>query len=324
MLLVAAHHHATSRARRGVVGVVVRAIDRSSHCRAANKKTIANGAMVLAVPPVFFFPAGGRTGSGHGPPLTGRTMSWAWITAPTPSTPTGGSRVRSTFGPRLPGPFRRCSSGAGLSPHPGSLVPRLAAYSSRSTSICTLRVEASRLRRARRICQRRWGSSVPLYPPSDTEQRTDETVSEGVVARTSNFVDRGRAYEVWLDEQIVGELVDGSVASFEVVPGRHRLRIRTRAKRSDALVFNLAEGERTEFECGLRGPSWRRVLQILVARGERFPIPVWRTDGQVVERARPGLGYVLSLLLPSRSELLVNTLFVAAGIVLLLWLVSRG
>lgn len=98
-----------------------------------------------------------RASSRHDRPRTfrGEVMPWAWITAPTPSTPTGRSIPRGAFGPRLPGPFSRCCvwvTRLRASPGraPGSHLPRLsarrglcladpprcAAYYSRSTSIC--------------------------------------------------------------------------------------------------------------------------------------------------------------------------------------------
>ena len=76
-------------------------------------------------------------------------MPWAWITAPTPSVPTEPRGRPRAVRTETPGPIRPLLSGAGLAPYPGSLVPREAAYYSRSTSNLSAlgRIEATAERR---------------------------------------------------------------------------------------------------------------------------------------------------------------------------------
>jgi hypothetical protein len=46
------------------------------------------------------------------------------------------------------------------------------------------------------------------------------------IRRDSGYADRVRAYEVWIDGAVVGEIRDGEVKQFPVASGDHELRIK--------------------------------------------------------------------------------------------------
>jgi hypothetical protein len=107
------------------------------------------GTMVIAVPPTFVphNPSRARdTSARHGPARWERAMPWAWITAPTPSTPTDRAHPRGAG--RRSGRDSRVHStaaaGAGL-----ALPPARSRLASRSTTpdrrhSSTLAIEATR------------------------------------------------------------------------------------------------------------------------------------------------------------------------------------
>jgi len=96
-----------------------------------NHRAHSCGAMVLAVPPTF--PrrplTRGRGSTSDGSPRSpmghrGVAITWAWITAPTPPTPTPWHLAdEGRFGAGTPGSIRPLLSGAGLSPTPALWSP---------------------------------------------------------------------------------------------------------------------------------------------------------------------------------------------------------
>lgn len=70
------------------------------------------------------------------------------------------------------------------------------------------------------------------------------------IARAANrWVDRGRAYKVFINGETVGEVRRGESRSFEVPPGRHQLRLKIDWTSSNTLDCELGAGEEAMFRC---------------------------------------------------------------------------
>ena len=75
------------------------------------------------------------------------------------------------------------------------------------------------------------------------------------IRRDSGYADRFRAYEVWIDDGVVGEIRDGEVKQFPIASGDHELRIKIDWCGSEPVKFNVGEEGLATFQVksGLRG-----------------------------------------------------------------------
>ena len=75
------------------------------------------------------------------------------------------------------------------------------------------------------------------------------------IRRDSGYADRLRAYEVVIDQSVVGDIRDGEVRRFPVSCGEHNLRIKISWCGSNPVNFVIGESEVAIFraESGLRG-----------------------------------------------------------------------
>lgn len=78
------------------------------------------------------------------------------------------------------------------------------------------------------------------------------------IKRESTRSDRLRSYRVELDGKSIGQIKDSELKSFEVAPGKHSLRLKVDWARSNAVTFEMEEGEDLEFACrsALEGREW--------------------------------------------------------------------
>ena len=89
------------------------------------------------------------------------------------------------------------------------------------------------------------------------------------IMRDSGYADRIRAYEVWIDNCLVGTVRNGEVKQFAVASGHHNLRMRIDWCGSKLVDFHIGEQEQVAFEAksGLRG--WRIIGALWFAFFER-------------------------------------------------------
>jgi hypothetical protein len=75
------------------------------------------------------------------------------------------------------------------------------------------------------------------------------------IRRDSGYADRVRAYEVWIDDAVIGEIRDGEVKQFPVASGDHELRIKIDWCGSQPVKFSIGEEGLAAFQAksGLRG-----------------------------------------------------------------------
>jgi hypothetical protein len=75
------------------------------------------------------------------------------------------------------------------------------------------------------------------------------------IGRVRNrWLDRGRAYKVLIDGEMVGEVRHGESRGFQVPPGRHQLRLRIDWTSSQTLDCDLSAGDEAKFRCGPSRP----------------------------------------------------------------------
>ncbi len=96
------------------------------------------------------------------------------------------------------------------------------------------------------------------------------------ILRTSQWVNSGREYEIYLNGEPAARVSNGGRQSLEVEPGTHRVRIKLDHKKSKELSVTVAPGEDKELVCGSTLAGYRAWLALFYVI---FPI----TDLYVVE-----------------------------------------
>jgi len=84
--------------------------------------------------------------------------------------------------------------------------------------------------------------------------------------RGKGYGDAGRAYRVELDGKPIGRIQAGESLTFEVLPGRHRLRLRIDWCGSNPLEFVVEDGQHLSFACGHNVPPFLELIYLIFLR----------------------------------------------------------
>ena len=68
--------------------------------------------------------------------------------------------------------------------------------------------------------------------------------------RENQFKDALRAYQIELDEKIIGEVRKGETISLDIEPGKHHLRLKIDWCSSPGVDFEIHTGQTVKFSCG--------------------------------------------------------------------------
>ena len=80
--------------------------------------------------------------------------------------------------------------------------------------------------------------------------------------RTSQAVNSGRKYKVWLNGEQETEIANGEKLVIEVKPGRHKIYLKLDWCKSKELILNLEAGAEIELICGSRLVGWKKWLTL--------------------------------------------------------------
>jgi hypothetical protein len=82
------------------------------------------------------------------------------------------------------------------------------------------------------------------------------------IKRDSGYADRGRAYKIILDGEVIGKIENGQKLKLDAPSGKHQLYLRIDWCRSNFVYFE-ADGDIIEFECSSNLRGARILLNLL-------------------------------------------------------------
>ena len=85
------------------------------------------------------------------------------------------------------------------------------------------------------------------------------------IHRESQFADAVRAYQIYVDGEMKGEIGRGSTEDFFVPEGTHRIRLKIDRCGSPEIEFSAAMEETVEFDCGNNTKGFFVMYYILFA-----------------------------------------------------------
>jgi hypothetical protein len=88
------------------------------------------------------------------------------------------------------------------------------------------------------------------------------------IKRDSGYADRLRAYKVFLDGDVVGEIYNGQLFELKVIQGKHRLQLKIDWASSNIVDFEMNDRD-LEFQCGSNLRGFKILLAIFY--GTIFP-----------------------------------------------------
>ena len=88
------------------------------------------------------------------------------------------------------------------------------------------------------------------------------------VKRGKGYKDALRAYQIELNDETIGTIKAGESLSFNVPPGKHRLRIKIDWCSSGFLNFEIAEQQTVNFECGNNVPTFAELIYVAFFRNK--------------------------------------------------------
>lgn len=81
------------------------------------------------------------------------------------------------------------------------------------------------------------------------------------ITRDSQFANKMRAYQIFLDEEQIGEIKNGSTFEYILTPGEHTLYLQIDWSKSKAHTFHVTDEEQIHtFQCGSRLRGWKVFL----------------------------------------------------------------
>ncbi|MFW5999232.1 MAG: hypothetical protein ACOCQC_01075 [Halanaerobiaceae bacterium] len=102
--------------------------------------------------------------------------------------------------------------------------------------------------------------------------------------RTSQAVNSGRDYEIYIDNELKGKIPNGGEETFTVSPGTHTVLVKIDWAKSREMALHLEEGEKQKLLCGSRLVGWKRwfTLFYMFAR-DRFVYLEPYTEDKVID-----------------------------------------
>ncbi len=93
-----------------------------------------------------------------------------------------------------------------------------------------------------------------------------------VLKRDSGWVDRFRAYQVVLNEEVIGKINNGEEKSFNIPKGNHKLKLVIDWCNSNSLDFTNSNNSPIKFDCGsnLRGLKLFSTIYYTFSRPEQY------------------------------------------------------
>ncbi len=88
------------------------------------------------------------------------------------------------------------------------------------------------------------------------------------VHRESQYADAVRAYQIYVDGELKGEIRRGADVDFFVTEGAHRLRLKIDWCGSPEIEFSASAEETVEFECGNNTKGFFALYYVLFAPNE--------------------------------------------------------
>jgi len=82
----------------------------------------------------------------------------------------------------------------------------------------------------------------------------DAGVAHVVIERAKRFGDLFRAYEIFLDDELVGEIRHGETIGFDIVPGSYLIHTQIDWCRSQRIAIEVGDGETVRLRTRARSP----------------------------------------------------------------------
>ncbi|MCK8826767.1 hypothetical protein MWH25_03280 [Natroniella acetigena] len=80
--------------------------------------------------------------------------------------------------------------------------------------------------------------------------------------RTSQAVNSGRNYEIYLDGEQEGKIADGEEEIIEITPGKHEIYVKIDWCKSKKITLNLEKDEEVKLLCGSKLVGWKQWLTL--------------------------------------------------------------
>jgi hypothetical protein len=88
------------------------------------------------------------------------------------------------------------------------------------------------------------------------------------VKRGKGYKDALRAYQIELNDKTIGTIKAGESLSFDIPPGKHRLRMKIDWCSSSYLNFEITDHQTLHFECGNNVPPFAELIYIVFLRNK--------------------------------------------------------
>lgn len=93
------------------------------------------------------------------------------------------------------------------------------------------------------------------------KKRQVKNMNKLTITRDSQFANKMRSYQIFLDEELIGEIKNGSTFEYTLTPGEHTLYLQIDWCKSKAHTFQVTDEEQEyNFQCGSRLKGWRVFL----------------------------------------------------------------
>ncbi|MGM0442445.1 MAG: hypothetical protein ACQEQC_08520, partial [Elusimicrobiota bacterium] len=74
------------------------------------------------------------------------------------------------------------------------------------------------------------------------------------------IIDKGREYDIMLDDENIGKIRNGETVEFDADPGKHELYLKIDQYRSNKIEFNKEENEEIKLKCTARAKGLKILL----------------------------------------------------------------
>lgn len=85
----------------------------------------------------------------------------------------------------------------------------------------------------------------------------EERMGTITISRESQFMNKMRSYDIYVDGEKIGEIKNGGTEELPVPPGEHVIQLQIDWCKSKEIPFRLSEGEKQSFQCGSRLKGWK-------------------------------------------------------------------
>lgn len=95
------------------------------------------------------------------------------------------------------------------------------------------------------------------------EKKTRANKSYICIKRISQYSNKLRKFDIYLDNKNIGSISDGEEVKSEIAPGKHEILLKIDWCSSNKLAFDIEGGQTINFNCGCSVYGWK-ILFVLI------------------------------------------------------------